>query len=210
MKRCLFLIVSIILILGLFVGIVSNVNVNSLDCKNENEKENVLAEAERVDNFLNFHIIANSDSDYDQKVKILVKTKAERYVFKLVEDITDYDMMVQTINANLGKITDIANAVLKENGFDYVAKSKIIKREYNNAMFSNQNIDGMFDALVVELGNAEGHNWWGLIYPKYCNINTESNCDIKSNQKKYKEDDTNSKNKATFKSWFKEILDKLK
>jgi len=111
--------------------------------------------SERV---IRFHILANSDSEYDQTVKLKVRD----YVSKNLKD-TDYDVNY------LEKIEDLANRKLSDMGVDYRAKAQyewvyIPKKEYKNLKFPS----GRYKAVRLILGEGDGENWWCVAYPSLC------------------------------------------
>ena len=109
---------------------------------------------------IRFHILANSDSQYDQSVKFKVRD----YVSENLGDI-DYDVNY------LEKIENLANRKLLNLGVDYRAKAQyewvyIPKKEYKNLKFPS----GRYKAVRLILGKGEGENWWCVAYPPLCSI----------------------------------------
>ena len=87
------------------------------------------------------------------------------------------------LSNNLSLIDNVANSILKRNGFSYVAKSKLAVEEFPTRSYNGFVLEeGIYDALIVELGEAKGDNWWCVIYPPLCftSTNTGSNVVYKS------------------------------
>ncbi|MCQ2477868.1 MAG: stage II sporulation protein R [Clostridia bacterium] len=120
-------------------------------------------------NVLRLHIIANSDSKPDQAVKLKIRDEilnASSGIFKECESLP---AAIENAKENLDKISERANNVLKENGFDYeaivsVGNSYFETREYENFTLPA----GTYKSLIVRLGKSKGHNWWCVIFPSVC------------------------------------------
>lgn len=125
--------------------------------------------------YLRIHIRANSNSEVDQKVKYKIK---DAYIDFLTPKIaecktkTDVENVIVSEKKNLEYLAD---EILQNNGFDYKSNVKI-----NAEMFPTRSYDGytlesgVYDAVIVELGSAEGNNWWCVIYPPLCFTNYSS------------------------------------
>lgn len=124
------------------------------------------------------HVIANSDSDEDQQVKLKVRdavleaTKEGILKCKNAKEAEEY------IDENLEIIVATANDTLEENGFDYkatatVGTSHFPEREYQGVTYP----EGDYQALRVVLGNGDGHNWWCVMFPPLCLSEVEADGD---------------------------------
>lgn len=118
---------------------------------------------------LRIHIRANSNSAGDQAVKYQVKTAITDFITPLLTEATTKQRAIAVINDNLKSIQQIAQNVLNKNSFNYYATAKIKNeyfptRDYNNTIFPA----GQYDALLIELGSANGDNWWCVVYPPLC------------------------------------------
>lgn len=107
-------------------------------------------------NLVRLHIIANSDSEYDQIVKLCVRDE----ILKYARENEEY---------SLSEIEKIAVSVLKKNGAEYGAKAEYGKfyfpmKEYKNMILPQ----GEYYGVRVVLGNGEGKNWWCVMYPPLC------------------------------------------
>lgn len=142
--------------------------------------------------YLRIHIRANSNSSVDQTVKYQVKEAVVEYLTPLVAEVKSANDAMQIVNNNLDGISAVATAVLEKNGFDYGAKA-VLKDEY----FPTRNYgdlvleDGYYDALIVNLGDGAGENWWCVVYPPLCFI-------------------SGGEGEVEYKSLFKEIIEKIK
>ena len=114
---------------------------------------------------LRLHVIAASDSEEDQSVKLRVRD-AILPLFSRAESYTDARAYLLSHGSEIQKT---AETVLRENGFDYgvqlsLGTEAFPDRVYGDLLFPA----GDYDALCVRLGPAEGHNWWCVLFPPLC------------------------------------------
>lgn len=123
--------------------------------------------------YLRIHIRANSNLESDQNVKYKVKDKIVEYLTPILADLKTKDEVVSTINKKIYEICGIANQVLAQNNLSYCS-SACIKNEYFPVRsYGNVTLEsGYYDALIVNLGSGEGDNWWCVVYPPLCFLNT--------------------------------------
>ena len=61
----------------------------------------------------------------------------------------------------------------KKNGFSYISKAKLAKEEFPTRKYDNLVLEqGFYDALILDLGSGEGNNWWCVVYPPLCFLET--------------------------------------
>lgn len=121
------------------------------------------------ENVLRLHIIANSDSEADQAVKLLVKDSVIQNSGDIFENSGDIVAAANTAKENLELFEETANKVLLDNGFSYSAKVS-----FGQAYFETREYDdftlpaGYYDSLIITLGEGQGKNWWCVIFPEVC------------------------------------------
>ena len=123
--------------------------------------------------FILIHIRANSNAQADQTVKYAVKEAAVAYLTPLLAACETRADVVKTIESNLTALSRLAAAKLQKEGFSYGARADF-KQEYFPARdYDGVTLDGGFyDALILYLGAGEGDNWWCVVYPPLCFVNT--------------------------------------
>ena len=118
---------------------------------------------------LRIHIRANSNGEKDQKVKYEVKNAVTEFLTPLLVGATDKEKARKIIQSNLDEISALATAVLEKNGFAYGAKASLCKESFPTRHYEELTLPaGEYDALILNLGEAEGDNWWCVVYPPLC------------------------------------------
>lgn len=120
------------------------------------------------DNLIRLHIIAESDSDNDQNVKLKVRDAILKNVGEKMT-ASDKDECKAKITGNLGEIEQIADNVLRENGFNYTSRAEYGKFYFPEKTYKSMTLPaGEYYGIRVVLGSGEGHNWWCVMYPPLC------------------------------------------
>lgn len=121
------------------------------------------------DEVLRFHVPANSDSEEDQEVKLKVRDAVISYMKKTMPENLTIDEVKDWVREHLEELEMTADSVLLEEGVPYCSKAVIRTcyfpdKRYGDVFFPK----GYYEALRIELGKAEGHNWWCVLYPNLC------------------------------------------
>lgn len=116
-----------------------------------------------------FHVLANSDSEEDQALKLEVKTQVVEYCKELLADAETVQQTKEKLQENLENIQKTAKAVITEQGYSYPVEVRLENcyfpmKSYGDCTFPA----GNYDALRVCIGEAEGKNWWCVLYPNLC------------------------------------------
>ena len=117
---------------------------------------------------LRLHIIANSDSEADQAVKLLVRDRilTEAAIFAEADGLAAAE---SAASAALPDITAAATAVLTENGFTYGAVAEVGESYFETREYEDFTLPaGNYRSLIIKLGKAEGKNWWCVVFPSVC------------------------------------------
>ncbi len=116
---------------------------------------------------LRLHILANSDSEQDQQLKLMVRDKLlESGLFESAESLSQAEAIAEE---KLDKITDIAERVLRENGCNHKVTAELADVDFGDRTYGDITMPaGRYRALRIKIGSAEGHNWWCVMYPPLC------------------------------------------
>jgi len=133
--------------------------------------------------YLRLHIRANSNSEIDQSVKYKIKDVMVDFLTPYLCNVSSKQKAVQIVEENACLMKSECLKVLKKHGFDYSVNIKINNEFFPTRSYANTTLEsGYYDAVIVELGQAEGDNWWCVMYPPLCFVNKNEN----NNQIKYK------------------------
>ncbi len=119
-------------------------------------------------NVLRLHILANSDSQKDQEIKLKIRDEILKST-DIFEKCTDLNSAVLAAKENKEKIEKTAKKVLEENGFDYDVSVEIGNTHFKTREYDDFTLPaGNYKSLIVKLGRAEGKNWWCVLFPAVC------------------------------------------
>ena len=118
-----------------------------------------------------FHIRAESNSDYDQKMKLLVRDDVLEKAEGLLVGCKTREECLEVLNENIDFIEKTAQESIYRNGGNAEVTAEIRKeifplKTYGNITFPS----GKYTALVIEIGGGKGKNWWCVMFPKLCFI----------------------------------------
>lgn len=162
------------------------------------------------DGVLRLHIIANSDSKEDQALKLVVRDeilKNSTDIFKNCDTVED---AILTADSKIDDISEIANKVLEQNGFNYEARVSVGDKYFDTREYDDFTLPaGTYKSLVVDLGDAKGKNWWCVVFPCVC---LPSASDSKLSDSVSNESAKTAENAPKYKIEFKsiEIYEKIK
>lgn len=124
---------------------------------------------------LRLHIMANSDNEYDQNLKIKVRDRVLIYTQNLFENASSKEEAEKLISDNLQNIANVAYQEVIENGYNYTVKAQITNMYFTTREYERYTLpSGMYDALRITIGEGKGHNWWCVMYPSICISSAET------------------------------------
>ena len=121
------------------------------------------------------HVLANSNSEEDQNLKLKVRDSLLNYMNGLCSNCSTKQEAVSIANEHKDDFQKIAEQTIKENGYDYTAKINIDNFYFPTKNYGDISLPaGYYDALRVEIGEAKGKNWWCVMFPSLCFIDVSS------------------------------------
>ncbi len=118
---------------------------------------------------LRLHVIANSDSEADQAVKLLVRDKVLETGAAIFDGSVTADEAEQKISPKLAETERAAAAVLRENGFDYGVRAELVNEFFDTRAYGDITLPaGNYEAVKIVLGEGKGENWWCVMFPPLC------------------------------------------
>lgn len=134
------------------------------------------------------HILANSNSDYDQNMKLLVRDR-------ILELDTELFMSKDITTQTLSLIKLQAESVLQQNNCFLPVQVELTNMYFTTRFYEKYTLPaGNYDALRITIGEAVGDNWWCVLYPPLClpaatnevdNILTNEQVEIIANGEEY-------------------------
>ena len=125
--------------------------------------------------YIRIHIRANSNEFIDQNIKYKIKDEIVSYLISYIAKCETREDFVTQININLQNMKNIADNILKENNFNYTSCVKFQKENFPDRSYDGTVLKaGIYDAIIVELGQGVGDNWWCVVYPPLCFVSNKS------------------------------------
>lgn len=170
---------SILLLLLLLLFGAGNLAIRATAMQKTDIQEGIAEE------ILRFHVIANSDSAEDQTLKLLVKDRLVRYLEPELKDCQDLNEVREVVGGKLSDLTVLANATIQAQGYSYHATASLEDCYFPLKVYGAYTFPpGYYHALRIRLGNAEGRNWWCVMFPPLCFVDeTYSIVDQESGEK---------------------------
>ena len=148
-------ILTLFLTLALLIGLLAILPIHS--------------ESNIYDNVLRLHVIANSDSDEDQALKLLVRDAILIETQNLLANTTNRQTAEQTISQNAENLRLIAEQVVIDNGYSYPVSIALGKESYPTKNYESCAFpSGEYTSLQIFIGDASGKNWWCVLFPPLC------------------------------------------
>ena len=118
---------------------------------------------------LRFHVLANSDDEADQNLKLAVRDAVGSYMQKKLAGVDDLEECEQILNGNLDQIREVAAETIAQNGYDYDVTAELEYTSFPVKSYGSYTFPaGEYEALRVVIGEGKGHNWWCVMYPNMC------------------------------------------
>ena len=128
-----------------------------------------------LDSVFRLHIIANSDSSADQELKLKVRDNIINYMNTLTSSSSDKKDVISMVNNHLDSFKEIALNTIKENGYNYDVNIEIGNFHFPTKSYGDISFPaGNYDALKIEIGDAIGQNWWCVLFPPLCFVNSST------------------------------------
>ena len=121
------------------------------------------------ENVFRLHIIANSDSEADQTLKLYVRDNILDLSKTLYDGCESVGDAVLITKNNIELITETAQKVLAFNHCEYEVKSVVTKEYFNTRYYDSFKLPaGEYNSLKIVIGEGKGKNWWCVMFPSVC------------------------------------------
>ena len=129
----------------------------------------VAACGELPENVVRLHVVANSDSEEDQAVKLLVRDAVLGEASKWYDGAQSMEEASSLLCTHLQSLGDTARETLAEQGMEYSATVQMTEMYFTTRDYGSFRLPaGRYRTLRVTLGEGEGHNWWCVVFPSLC------------------------------------------
>lgn len=118
-----------------------------------------------------FHVLANSNDEEDQILKLQVRDKILATYGDLLSQCEDKDETLKALESAKDEICKIAQEEVYENGYDYSVAVSLVREDFPKKQYEDFTFPaGVYDALRIEIGDSVGENWWCVLYPQMCYV----------------------------------------
>ncbi len=132
-----------------------------------------------TDTVFRLHILANSNSEYDQDLKLKVRDAVLEETSYLFEDLSSAEEAAAAAEAHLGEIKSVAERVIAENGSEQKVSCEVTEMNFDKRVYGSISMPaGSYSALRITIGEAAGRNWWCVMFPPLCLPAAESEDEV--------------------------------
>ena len=118
---------------------------------------------------IRLHVVAASDSDADQDLKLLVRDAVISSLRENMNHVKDIEEAKAYLRENLPKIEALAKGVLQKAGIHDTVTVSLRPEEFGTRVYDTFTLPaGVYEALRITIGAGEGHNWWCVVFPALC------------------------------------------
>ncbi len=131
------------------------------------------------DEAIRIRVIANSNSDYDQQMKIKVSDNLQKEIYTLLKNAEDIETARRIIKENMSKLDNSVRTTLLKNNYNIsydinFGQNYFPKKEFKGITYE----EGYYESVVVSLGEGAGDNWWCVLFPPLCLLEAEESDEV--------------------------------
>ena len=160
--------IEISLLVALIICGVLNINAFSQQCESIREK------------MLRMHVVANSDSEEDQQLKLKVRDTVLSAGKEIFDGSITSSEAQEKITPHIDYLENVALDTIKNEGFDYGVEITVENEYFNTRTYDNIVTlpAGYYNAIKVIIGEGKGQNWWCVMFPPICLPTAVAECEI--------------------------------
>lgn len=118
---------------------------------------------------LRLHILAASDSERDQALKLMVRDAVLERAGELFGQAGTLEEAEQTVSARLREFERVGEQVLREQGCGYPVRAELTRMYFGTRCYGDTTLPaGNYEALRLTIGEGKGQNWWCVVFPPLC------------------------------------------
>lgn len=127
------------------------------------------ATARLAEQVLRFHVLADSDSQRDQQLKMQVKSAVISYLQEEMGEQNGLSETKEFVREHLAEITELAQEILRQENCSDAVTAELVKDDFPEKTYGDVTFPaGTYEALRIRIGSGSGHNWWCCLYPNLC------------------------------------------
>ena len=147
--------------------------ITSAAAKRADAAEEAVLQMHLAQEVLRFHVLANSDSEEDQKLKLQVRDAVLAYMEENMPEEDSADAAKEWARAHTDELEAVGRRTVEEAGAKYPVSAAVTTCWFPDKSYGDITFPaGNYEALRIEIGVAEGHNWWCVLYPGLCFMDT--------------------------------------
>ena len=145
----------------------------------------VHGEEEIYDTVVRLHVIANSNSEEDQALKLVVRDRVLECAGPTLKDCKTHTEAVAAIGGIMAELEEEAERTVREAGYDYDVSVGITEEYYPTKSYESCAFpEGKYVSLQIKIGDSEGENWWCCLFPTLC-LSAASDSDVRDNEEAF-------------------------
>lgn len=130
-------------------------------------------QAHLAEEVLRFHVLANSDSDSDQQLKLKVRDAVLAFLETNIPKTQNVIETTAWVRENIDSIEEVSRNTVAEENVQYPVSAAVTTCWFPDKTYGDVTFPaGNYEALRIEIGAAKGHNWWCVLYPSLCFLDT--------------------------------------
>lgn len=126
------------------------------------------------DKLVRLHVVANSNSEYDQGLKLRVRDRVLEAAHPLLENSSGSKNAAETLRANLPYLENAARQELNASGCDMQVRAELVRTDFPTREYEGFELPaGTYQALRITIGEGKGRNWWCVVFPPLCDAGAD-------------------------------------
>lgn len=172
MRKYIYFIIPMVLIVLIFNGCQS-ISINTKESSLELTELNY---EDIKDKLIRFHVIANSDTDEDQNLKLKVRDKVVEALSEKLSNVNSLEEAENVLEENIDYVNEIAKEVIEENNYTYEVTTMLSYENFPDKVYGDCVFpQGNYEAFRVIIGEGKGQNWWCVMFPSLCFVDESKN-----------------------------------
>ncbi|MGL5315419.1 MAG: stage II sporulation protein R [Peptostreptococcaceae bacterium] len=157
----------------LILSFISVISIMTVSINGEMKKIESMSVDYR-EKLIRFHVIANSDSDEDQNLKLKVRDAVIEYLQPKLMNSSSIEESEEIIKKEYANLEKISKNIIEKNGYNYDVRVGIEYSNFPTKQYSNVVLPaGEYKALKIVIGSGQGKNWWCVMFPPLCFVDEE-------------------------------------